>query len=80
MKSNVAYEIKLEYHFVLECTLYKYNDLRKQYISNIYINRPNMQKFVDLINIDNIRILKLSMFIETAFTLRTTVLYVNDRT
>ena len=38
-----------EYHFVLECNIY--TDLRTQYIPNYYRCRPNMYKFVDLLNV-----------------------------
>jgi hypothetical protein len=66
-----------EYHFVLECTLY--SDLRKLFIPNYYVNRPNMQKFIELMNSENRRIMKnLSMYIEKAFALRASELYINN--
>ena len=45
-----------EYHFVLEFNIY--TDLRTQYISNYYRCRPNMYKFVDLLNVENPTIIK----------------------
>ena len=45
-----------EYHFVLECNIY--TDLRTQYIPNYYRCRPNMYKFVDLLNVENPTIIK----------------------
>ena len=37
-----------EYHFVLQCSAY--SELRKKYISKYFLKRPNMFKFVELIN------------------------------
>ena len=58
-----------EYHFVLECTLH--SDLRKLFTQNYYVNRPNMQTFIALMNSENRRIVKnLSIYIEKALALR----------
>ena len=65
-----------EYHFVLECSVYL--ELRKKYISKYFWKRPNMFKFIDLINSSNTScIRKLCTFIFQAFKLRSGLLYSN---
>ena len=67
-----------EYHFVIQCAAY--SELREKYISKYFWKRPNMFKFVELINSSNINyIRKLCIFIYHAFKLRTELLYNNDR-
>ena len=57
-----------EFHFVLTCPLYL--DLRKNCISKYYWSRPNMFKFLELLNCSNTgRIRKLSCFVFHAFNL-----------
>ena len=66
-----------EYHFVIQCAAY--SELREKYISKYFWKRPNMFKFVELINSSNINyIRKLCIFIYHAFNLRTELLYNND--
>ena len=63
-----------EYHFVMECDLY--SDLRKQYIPRRYWKRPNMLKFIELLNIQNSRILRnLAIFVHKGYILRNEMLY-----
>ena len=58
-----------EFHFVLECTLYI--ELRKTYISKYFWRRPNMYKFIELLQTDSkIKTKRLSMYIEKAFRIR----------
>ena len=65
-----------EFHFVLECS--SYNELRKTYISKYFWKRPNMFKFIELINSSNTRcIRRLCTFIFQAFKVRTELLYNN---
>ena len=65
-----------EFHFVLECQAYK--KLRKTYISKYFWKRPNMFKFIELINSTNTRcIRRLNTFIFQAFKVRTELLYHN---
>ena len=65
-----------EFHFVLECQAYK--ELRKTYISKYFWKRPNMFKFIELINSTNTRcIRRLCTFIFQAFKVRTELLYHN---
>ena len=67
-----------EYHFVIQCAAY--SELREKCISKYFWKRPNMFKFVELINSSNINyIRKLCIFIYHAFKLRTELLYNNDR-
>lgn len=63
-----------EYHFVIECGLYE--NLRKQYISRYYWQRPSMFKFITLISSTNEGCLrKLCVFIYQAFKVRADLLY-----
>ena len=50
-----------EFHYLFVCPIFDY--VREQYIDSYTRIRPNMQKFVDLINTDNvIKLKKLSIF------------------
>ena len=65
-----------EYHFVMECSLYI--ELRKNYLPSYYIRRPNMYKFIELINSENASIIiKLATFVYKAFALRSDILFNN---
>ncbi len=58
-----------EYHFVMECR--RHTQLRRQYLSPYYFNRPNMLKFVTLLNSEDHEILmKLARFIRLGFEAR----------
>ena len=55
-----------EYHFVIECKLY--SDLRIKYIPKYNWKRPSMNKFVELLNSNNVNHLrKLGIFTYHAF-------------
>ena len=74
---NICHVLEDEFHFVLQCEAYI--DIREMYIPLYYRRRPNMHKFVQLINTDNQTLLrKLSIFIYKAFMIRSTNLYVNN--
>ena len=63
-----------EYHFVLECVLYK--ELRKLYIKKYYWQRPSMQKLTELVTSENINTIKrFSVYLQKAFKLRQDCLY-----
>ena len=63
-----------EYHFVLECI--HYSDLKKQLIPQYYYRRPNMNTFIELVNCENINVLKkFVMYIEIAFKHRSMLIY-----
>ena len=65
-----------EYHFVIECKLF--NDLRAKYLPRYFWIRPNMYKFVELLNSDNVNhIRNLGIYTYHAFNLRTDLLYRN---
>lgn len=65
-----------EYHFVIECS--RYLELRKKYIAEYYWKRPNMCKFIELINSTNTKCVRnTSIFIHQAFKCRTEMLYRN---
>ena len=57
-----------EYHFVIECKLY--SDLRIKYVPKYHWKRLSMNKFVELLNFNNVNHLrKLGIFIYHAFNL-----------
>ena len=71
----VCNRLEDEYHFVIECNLY--TDLRVKYIPSYYRNRPNMQKFIELMSSENESVLrKLSAFVHAAFLVRYANMYV----
>lgn len=68
-KCKICMLLEDEYHFILECTLYK--DLRKQYIKKYFWNPPNMPKFIQLCTSENRKTIRnLSIYIEKSFQLR----------
>ena len=63
-----------EFHFILECPLYQ--ELRKIYVKMYFWKRPNIPKFISLINSENeMEIRNLSIYIFKAFEKRNTILY-----
>jgi hypothetical protein len=59
-----------EFHFVLVCPVY--SQLRKQYVSKYYYERPSMFKFIELMSSVNVKtITKLANFVFKAFKMRT---------
>lgn len=68
-KCQICNVLEDEFHFLFVCPLY--DDLRKSYISTYYWRRPNMPKFIELLNSDHCKTLRrLSVFIEKAFQIR----------
>ena len=64
----------LEYHFILECKIYI--DLRRRLIPKYFWIRPNMHKFIELMNCTNRGcIRKLGTYIYQTFKRRTELLY-----
>ncbi len=58
-----------EFHFILECT--RYTHIRLIYIRKYYRQRPNMMKFVELINSEHSKTVKnLCNYIYNAFSIR----------
>ena len=75
-KCNECGVLEDEYHFIIECKLY--SDLRIKYIPKYYWKRPSMNKFVELLNSNNVNHLrKLGIFSSHAFNLRTELMYRN---
>ena len=63
-----------EFHFLLECDLYK--DLRIRYIKQYYRKRPNMLKFIEIMSSERKREnMNLSVFIYKAMERRNSILY-----
>ena len=63
-----------EFHFVLECQLYQ--DLRNEYIKKYFWNRPNIPKFIELLQSENKKTIKnLSVYIYKSFKKRNEILY-----
>ena len=61
---------KDEFHFVLECSLYQ--ELRQEYIKRFFWIRPNIPKFIELLQSENKNIIKnLSVYIYKSFEKRT---------
>ena len=59
-----------EFHFVLECSLYQ--ELRQEYIKRYFWIRPNIPKFIELLQSENKKIIKnLSVYIHKSFEKRT---------
>ena len=50
-KCKICDKLEEEFHFLFECSLYA--DLRKQYISRYFIERPSMYKQIELFKTDN---------------------------
>ena len=49
-----------EFHFVLECSLYQ--ELRQEYIKRYFWIRPNIPKFIELLQSENKKIIKNCLF------------------
>ena len=63
-----------EFHFVLECQLYQ--DLRNEYIKKYFWKRPNIPKFIELLQSENKKTIKnLSVYIHKSFKKRNEFLY-----
>ena len=76
-KCTVCNTLEDEYHFVMECRLH--TDIRRQFLPNYLWRRPNMYKFVELINTEHSHVIKsLGKFIYTAFSIRSSALYNNQ--
>ena len=57
-----------EYHFLLECP--KYDDLRREYLPQYYVNYPNRCKYLNLISTEkDIELQTLSIFVYKSFNL-----------
>ena len=73
-KCSLCNVIEDEFHFILECNMFV--ELRKKFNAKYYWNRPNMIKFIALINNNNEScIRKLSTFIFQAFKRRSELVY-----
>ena len=53
--------VENEYHFLLECP--KYDDLRREYLPQYYLNYPNRCKYLNLISAENDTELQLYQFL-----------------
>ncbi len=74
-KCRVCNCLEDEYHFILECTMY--SDIRNIYIKQYYWRRPNMVKFMELLQIENTNIVRnLGIYICKAFQIRNQQLYI----
>lgn len=69
-------DLEDEYHFTLICPIYK--DLRIAYIQKYFYKRPNVMKFLELLNSTRPKILNnFAVFILKAFKLRQNILNAN---
>lgn len=65
-------DLEDEYHFILICPAY--NEIRNKYIKQYYVKRPSMFKFIELLQSNNVNILKnLARFTLQAFEIRTSL-------
>jgi len=68
-KCNFCNKIEDEYHFMLECILYR--ELRVKFIPRYYRMHPNMFKLIELFKSNDVSIVKnLSVYIYKAFEIR----------
>jgi len=71
-KCTVCLKLEDEFHFLLECPLYK--DLRKTYVKKYYWKNTNKLTFNELITSENETVIKnISMFVNKSFELRINV-------
>ena len=76
-KCSVCNILEDEYHFILECQMF--NDLKIKLIPDLYRIRPNMQKFVSLLNNNHVNIIKqLAKYMHYAFERRNNNSYINN--
>ena len=67
-------EVEDEFHFVLTCN--RYTDLRKRFLQKYYYNRPNMHKFILLLQSSKRKtLLNLCYYLREAFARRTSLKY-----
>ena len=73
-KCTLCNVIEDEYHFVIECQ--RYTELRKKYIPKYYLQRPRMDKFIELITSNNNRYIEnLGSFVYQVFKTKSEMLY-----
>ena len=66
-------DIEDEYHFVLVCPVY--DSIRKKYISSFYYKRPNVFKFITLMQTNQLKVLRnLGKYLSESFALRKTLM------
>ena len=53
---DITYPIEDEYHFLVECPLYK--ELREQYLPKYYWKRPSVYKVIELLTNENKNLVK----------------------
>ena len=71
-KCNACNVLEDEFHFILECSLYK--ELRKTYIKRYFWIRPNIIKFTELMTSENHQIIKnLATFVHASLKVRANV-------
>ena len=74
-KCKFCYNLEDEFHFILECPMYK--DLRLKYIHKYFWKRPNIPKFIELCTSRNHKTIKnLSVYVFKCFELRDNFVFV----
>ena len=69
-KCRVCNVLEDEFHFILECSLFK--ELRKRFIKRYFSLRPNVPKFVELMTSENVKVIKdLAMYVYESLKIRT---------
>ena len=73
-KCQLCNELEDEFHFILECPLY--HELRVEYINRYYWRRPNIPRFIELLQSENANIIrKLAIFVQKSFEKRNRTFY-----
>ena len=68
-------DLEDEFHFIIKCKMFV--ELRKTYLPMYYIKHPSMFKFIQLLNVENKKVLhNLALFILKAIVIRNDMLTV----
>ena len=72
-KCRVCNVLEDEFHFILECSLFK--ELRKRFIKRFFWLGPNIPKFVELMTSKNVQVIKdLATYVYESLKIRPAML------
>ena len=73
-KCQLCKSLEDEFHFIIECPLY--HDFRELLINKYFWRRPNILKFIELMQSENVKIMRnLSIFLFKSFKKRNETYY-----
>ena len=73
-KCQLCNDLEDEFHFILACPLYQ--EFRVQYINRYYWRRPNIPRFIELLQSENVTtVRKLATFVHKSFEKRNRTFY-----